>query len=68
MSANERAPISLCLDEQAAHNFVRLQADPDPAERESILRWIAADPRHAVAFARIEAAWEAAALLKGDAG
>lgn len=52
------------LDEEAAFRFVKLQGDPGPAERDAITGWIASNPRHAVAFARIEAAWEAAERLK----
>lgn len=52
------------LDEEAAFRFVRLQGDPDPAEHDAIISWIASNPRHAVAFAQIEAAWEAAERLK----
>jgi GNAT superfamily N-acetyltransferase len=61
LSANEQAlPGSHSIDEEAARAFVRLETGADPAEREAIRRWIAADPRHGVAFARISAAWEAA--------
>lgn len=35
-----------------------------PAERQEIYAWVAADPRHAVAFARMEAAWEASGRLR----
>jgi len=35
-----------------------------PAERQEIYAWVGADPRHAVAFARMEAAWESAERLR----
>jgi transmembrane sensor len=35
-----------------------------PAERQEIYAWVGADPRHAVAFARMEAAWEGAERLR----
>jgi transmembrane sensor len=43
-----------------------LQADPDAAERRAIFEWIEADPRHAVAFARMEAAWDLAGRLRAN--
>jgi GNAT superfamily N-acetyltransferase len=60
LSAKEHAlPSNLSIEEEAARAFVRLESTTDPAERDMIRRWISADPRHAVAFARISAAWEA---------
>jgi transmembrane sensor len=43
-----------------------LQADPSAAERREIFDWIEADPRHAVAFARMEAAWDLAGRLRAN--
>jgi transmembrane sensor len=43
-----------------------LQGDPDAAERRAIHEWVEADPRHAVAFARMEAAWELAGRLRAN--
>jgi transmembrane sensor len=43
---------------------VRLSLEPTPDESESIYRWIDESPAHAVAFARAEAAWDAAERLK----
>ena len=54
------------IDAQAAAFFARLQGAPSPAERRRIDEWIAADPRHAVAFARMEAVWDMAARLSAD--
>lgn len=54
------------LDEEAARRFVRLQSDACAQERAEIRDWIASDPRHAVAFARIDAAWAMAERLKGS--
>lgn len=55
-------------DEEAALRFVRLQGDASEQERADIRDWIARDPRNAVAFARIEAAWAMAERLKGSPG
>lgn len=46
---------------------MRLNLDPDEAEREAICRWIDSNPAHAIAFARAEAAWECAERLKASA-
>jgi transmembrane sensor len=54
----------LALDEQAASYLVTLKNHPRPVECEKIRAWIAADPRHAVAFARAEAAWDLVERLK----
>jgi len=54
------------IDAQASAFVARLQGEIGAAERQAILDWVAADPRHAVAFARMEAAWEAAARLRAD--
>ena len=43
-----------------------MQADPSAAERREIFDWIEADPHHAVAFARMEAAWELAGRLRAN--
>lgn len=43
-----------------------MQGDPDAAERRAIFDWVEADPRHAVAFARMEAAWELAGRLRAN--
>lgn len=52
------------IEEEAARLLVRLSLDASEEEREAACRWIEADPRHAVAFARAEAAWEYAERLK----
>lgn len=52
------------IEEEAARLLVRLSLDASDEEREAACRWIEADPRHAVAFARAEAAWEYAERLK----
>lgn len=52
------------IDEQAAAYVARLACDADPAARQEIYAWVSADPRHAVAFARMEAAWEASERLR----
>jgi transmembrane sensor len=43
-----------------------LHGDADARERQAIFEWIEADPRHAVAFARMEAAWEAGERLRAS--
>jgi transmembrane sensor len=53
------------LIEEAASRFARLHSDAGVAERDAIASWIASDPRRAVAFAQLEAAWETAERLKG---
>jgi transmembrane sensor len=52
------------IDDQAAAFVARLQGEIGETERQAIFTWVAADPRHAVAFARMEAAWEAGARLR----
>jgi transmembrane sensor len=54
------------IDAQAAAFVARLQADARGATPAAVQAWIAADPRHAVAFARAEAAWETAERLRAD--
>lgn len=52
------------IEEEAARLLVRLSLDASDEERQAACRWIEADPRHAVAFARAEAVWEYAERLK----
>lgn len=47
--------------------MARLNSDPCPQDEAEICQWVESDPRHAVAFARAEAAWEAAERLKSAA-
>lgn len=54
------------IDDQAAAYVARLAFGVSPEERREIYAWVGADPRHAVAFARIEAAWEAAGRLRAS--
>jgi transmembrane sensor len=51
-------------DEQAAAYLARLLVGADEADQRQIAQWTEADPRNAVAFARAEAAWEAAERLR----
>ncbi|MBH2000434.1 MAG: FecR domain-containing protein [Sphingomonadaceae bacterium] len=63
-------PSSSCRDAieaEAARLLVRLNSSPTPEEEAAFCQWIEADPRHAVAFARAEAAWEATERLKSAA-
>lgn len=43
-----------------------MQEGASASERQAIADWIEADPRHAVAFARMEAAWEAGDRLRAS--
>ncbi|WP_293352896.1 FecR domain-containing protein [Phenylobacterium sp.] len=54
----------LAIDEQAAAYVARLACGVTPAERQEIYGWVAADPHHAVAFARMESAWEGSERLR----
>ncbi|MCI4589647.1 FecR domain-containing protein [Sphingobium sp. BYY-5] len=55
------------IEAEAARLLARLNSDPTPEDEAEICEWIEADPRHAVAFARAETAWEAAERLKSAA-
>lgn len=52
------------IEEEAALHVIRLASDADPALRRAVEDWIEQSPAHAVAFARAEAAWEAAERLR----
>ncbi|MGK2911392.1 MAG: FecR/PupR family sigma factor regulator [Sphingobium sp.] len=51
---------------EAARLLVCLQSEPSAFERSQIDAWIEANPAHAVAFAKAEAAWEQAERLKAS--
>lgn len=55
------------IEAEAARLLARLNSDPTPQDEAQACAWVEADPRHAVAFARAEAAWEAAERLKSAA-
>ncbi|MBV2146990.1 FecR domain-containing protein [Sphingobium sp. AS12] len=55
------------IEAEAARLLARLNSDPSPQDEAEICEWVEADPSHAVAFARAEAAWEAAERLKSAA-
>ncbi|WP_313809553.1 FecR domain-containing protein [Sphingobium sp.] len=55
------------IEAQAARLLARLNSDPSPQDEAEICEWVESDPRHAIAFARAEAAWEAAERLKSAA-
>jgi transmembrane sensor len=55
------------IEAEAARLLARLNSDPSPEDEAALCAWVEADPRHAVAFARAEAAWEAAERLKSAA-
>lgn len=52
------------IDDQAAVYVARLASGVSAVERQDIYAWVAADPRHAVAFARMESAWEISERLR----
>jgi transmembrane sensor len=55
------------IEAQAARLLARLNSDPSPEDEAEICAWVEADPKHGVAFARAEAAWEEAERLKSAA-
>ncbi|KQM97039.1 hypothetical protein ASE85_15940 [Sphingobium sp. Leaf26] len=55
------------IEAQAACLLARLNSAPSPQDEADICAWVESDPRHAVAFAHAEAAWEAAERLKSAA-
>ena len=55
------------IEAEAARLLARLNSDPTAEDEAALCAWVEADPRHAVAFARAEAAWEAAERLKSAA-
>lgn len=54
------------IEAQAAAYLAASLNDPDPATRLTITDWIERDPRHAVAYAQAEVAWDAGERLKGQ--
>ncbi len=70
MQASE--PSSSCgnrdaIEAEAARLLARLNSAPTSEDESEICAWVESDPRHAVAFARAETAWEAAERLKSAA-
>ena len=55
------------IEAEAARLLARLENNPSPQDEADICAWIEADPRHAVAFARAEAAWDASERLNSAA-
>ena len=55
------------IEAEAARLLARLNNAPSPQDEADFCTWVEADPKHAVAFARAEAAWEAAERLKSAA-
>ena len=47
-------------------HLARLLGDPSEADRQVIADWVDADPHHAVAFARMQAAWDSAERLRAS--
>lgn len=54
------------IETRAANYLAASLNDPDSATRLAIADWIESDPRHAVAYAQAEVAWEAGERLKGQ--
>jgi transmembrane sensor len=52
------------IEARAAHWVVRLESDPDAAERAEAERWIDADPLNSIAFVAAQVAWERAAHVR----
>lgn len=50
--------------EEAAAFFVRMLEDDNEQDRQAWRNWMQADARNAVAYCRIAAAWDQAAVLK----
>lgn len=55
------------IEAKAARLLVRLNTDPTAQDEAELSAWIEADPQHAIAYARAEAAWESAEVLKSAA-
>lgn len=55
------------IEAEAARLLAKLNSDPSPQDEADLCAWVEADPRNAIAFARAEAAWEAAERLKSAA-
>ncbi|KQV56802.1 MULTISPECIES: FecR family protein [unclassified Caulobacter] len=66
MTATNAALERQAIDDQASAFVVRLQEGASASERQAIADWIEADPRHAVAFARMEVAWEVGDRLRAS--
>lgn len=55
------------VEAEAARLLARLNSNPTAQDEAEVCAWIEADPLHAIAYARAEAAWEAAERLKSAA-
>lgn len=55
------------IEAEAARLLARLSNSPTAQDEADLCAWIEADPQHAIAYARAEAAWEAAERLKSAA-
>ena len=52
------------IEREAARLLAKLLSDPKPQDEAELWAWVEADARHAVAFAKAQAAWDAAERLK----
>ena len=52
------------IEAEAARLLARANTDPTAQDEAELSAWIEADPQHAIAYARAEAAWESAEVLK----
>ena len=65
----DTAPIDAALLDAALERFIRARdVDADPADRQALADWTAADPAHEAALARVEAMWGADAFAAALAG
>lgn len=58
----------LAIEQQAATFVAALASAADARTHAALEQWLLADPAHAVAFARAEAAWDAGAFLAVPGG
>lgn len=61
--STDTAPVDAALLDAALERFIRARdVDADPADRQALADWAAADPAHEAALARVEAMWGADAF------
>lgn len=61
--STDAAPVDAALLDAALERFIRARdVDADPADRQALADWAAADPAHEAALARVEAMWGADAF------
>ncbi|AFK52881.1 FecR family protein [Tistrella mobilis] len=61
--STDTVPVDAALLDAALERFIRARdVDADPADRQALAEWAAADPAHEAALARVEAMWGADAF------